>query len=228
MGLRAAPPRPARGGGGPGARARDGRAAGARLPHAASRGAGAATRRADHLVAGPPPGDEPALSRSHPDRGGRGAARPRAEPPHRHRRAGPGPAGGGRAGRARRRRRVPGARGEPRLRELPGGPPVPRWLDLREPGLSADGGGRRRAGGRLRRAVVPVEVAPGGRGHGDPARRRSLLFPLPHALLPVRRSHRRRAGGRPPAPGGSGPPPDRPVRRGSAADAARRVAPGPA
>ena len=148
------------------------------------------------------------------------------EPADRHRRAGARAAGGGRAGRARRRRRLPGARVEPRVRELPGGPSVPRRLGLREPGLPGDGRGRRRARDRLRRALVPVALAARRRRHRDPARRRSVLLPVSDALLSLRRPARRRAGGGAAASRRGGPASRRPRRRGGAAGAARRGAPG--
>ena len=137
----------------------------------------------DDLVAGAPPGREPPVPRSRPDRGGGGAARPRAQPADRHRRAGALSSGGGRPGRARRRRRLPGARVEPRLRELSGGAPVPRRLGLREPGLPGDRRGRRRAGRRLRRPLVPGSLAARRRRHRDPARRRPVLLAVPDALV---------------------------------------------
>ena len=197
------------------------------LPHAAPRGAGPAARRADHRVAAAPAGGEPALPRSRADRGGGRAACPRAEPADRHRRGRSRAGGGGGPGRPRGRGRVPGARVEPRVRELPRGPPVPRGLGLREPGLPGDRRGRRRAGRRLRRALVPVALAAGRRRDRDPARRRPVLLPVPDALLSLRRPGGGRAGRGAPAPRGGGAAPRRPGRRGGAAGAARRRAPGP-
>ena len=119
-------------------------------------------------------------SRSGPDRGGGGTARPRAQPL----------IVTAELGRSSERRwtawsRSPSAGAFPVLESspiyvnFPRGALVPRRLGLREPGLPGRRRGRRRAGRRLRRAVVPGLLAAGRRRHRDPARRGSVLLAVP-------------------------------------------------